>query len=118
MKLLLDTHTLLWWAFDSPRLSRRARSLLADPANTLLVSAASASEISTKYRLGRIPEVAVLMQDMAGWLEKAGFVELPISVAHAQQAGTLGGEHRDPFDRMLVAQSIGENVPVSATTRC
>ncbi len=112
MNLLLDTHTLLWWAFDSPRLSRRARALLADQANTLFVSAASAWEISTKHRLGRLPEVAVLVQDMPGWFEKAGLVELPITIAHAQRAGSMGGAHRDPFDRMLAAQSIGEETPI------
>ena len=112
VRLLLDTHTLLWWAFDSPRLSKRARALLADPANTLLVSAASAWEISTKHRLGRLPEAAVLVQDMLGWFAEVGLTELPITVAHAQRAGGLAGEHKDPFDRMLAAQSLEEDVPV------
>jgi len=112
LKLLLDTHTLLWWAFDSPSLSARANALIADRANTILVSSASAWEISTKYRLGRLPEVSVLIQDMPGWFEEAGLQELPISVAHAQRAGLLSGPHRDPFDRMLAAQSLIEDAPV------
>jgi PIN domain nuclease of toxin-antitoxin system len=112
LKVLLDTHALLWWAFDAPALSRRARALLADRANTILVSPASAWEIATKHRLGRLPEVAVLVQDMAGWFARAGLVELPITTAHAQRAGTLPAPHRDPFDRMLAAQSLLEDVPV------
>lgn len=112
MRLLLDTHALLWWAFDARQLSRRARALIADRSNMVLVSSASAWEIATKFRLGRIPEVAVLMQDMSGWFDRASLVELPISVAHAQRAGLLPGDHRDPFDRMLAAQSLVEGVPI------
>jgi len=112
VKLLLDTHTVLWWAFNSPRLSRRARALLADPRNTLFVSAASAWEISTKHRLGRLPEVSALIDDMPRWFADAGFTELPITLHHAQRAGGLEGEHRDPFDRMLVAQSLCEEISI------
>ena len=112
MKLLLDTHALLWWAFDAPELSRRARGLLADRTNDVFVSAASAWEISTKHRLGRLPEVNVLVQDMPGWFTRAGLLELPISVAHAQRAGALAAPHRDPFDRMLAAQSLVEDLPI------
>jgi PIN domain nuclease of toxin-antitoxin system len=112
MKLLLDTHTLFWWAFDAPELSRRARGLLADRANTLYVSSASAWEIATKHRVGRLPEAAVLVQDMPGWFLRAGLTELPITVAHAARAGSLPGSHRDPFDRMLAAQSLLERLPI------
>lgn len=112
MKLLLDTHALLWWAFGSRELSRRAGALLADRANTVYVSSASAWEISTKHRLGRLPEAGVLVQDMSGWFERAGLTELPISVAHAQRAGTFLQPHRDPFDRMLAAQSLLEDLPI------
>ena len=117
MNLLLDTHALLFWAFDSPRLSRKARALLADRANTILVSAASAWEISTKHRLGRLPEVDVLVQDMPAWFAEAGLVELPITTAHAQRAGNLPSAHRDPFDRMLVAQSLIESCPILGLDR-
>lgn len=112
MNLLLDTHTLLWWAFDAPELSRRANALLAARANVLCVSAASAWEIATKHRLGRLPEASVLVQDMPGWFARAGLTELPISVAHAQRAGALSAPHRDPVDRMIAAQSLLEDVPV------
>jgi PIN domain nuclease of toxin-antitoxin system len=112
VKLLLDTHTLLWWAFGSPELSRRASALIADRSNVVFVSSASAWEISTKHRLGRLPEAAVLVQDMPGWFERVGLTELPITVAHAQRAGALPQPHRDPFDRMLAAQSLLENVPI------
>jgi len=112
VRLLLDTHALLWWAFDARELSKRARALIADSANTIYVSSASAWEISTKHRLGRLPEANVLVQDMAGWFERAGLTELPITVAHAQRAGTLPQPHRDPFDRMLAAQSLLEDLPI------
>ncbi len=112
VRLLLDTHTLLFWAFDSPELSRRASALIADRSNTIFVSSASAWEISTKHRLGRLPEASVLVQDMPGWFERVGLAELPITVAHAQRAGTLPQPHRDPFDRMLAAQSLLENLPI------
>jgi len=112
VKLLLDTHALLWWAFDSPELSRRASALIADRANTIYVSSASAWEIATKHRLGRLPEADVLLQDMAGWFERAGLTELPIAVAHAQRAGSFSQPHRDPFDRVLAAQSLLEDLPI------
>lgn len=112
MRLLLDTHALLWWAFDAPQLSRRANALLADRANTRLVSAASAWEIATQHRMGRLPEAGILLQDMSGWFRRAGLVELGITVAHAGRAGALSAAHRDPFDRMIAAQSLLEDVPV------
>ena len=112
MKLLVDTHALLWWAFDAPQLSARARGFLADPLNVIHVSSASAWEIATKYRLGRLPEVASLMQDVRGTFARAGLVELPITIAHAERAGMFPQPHRDPFDRMLAAQSIVEGFPI------
>ena len=112
MRYLLDTHVLLWWLFDDSRMSDMASAVLADPGNEILVSAASAWEISTKYRLGKLPDAAVLVQDMPGWLRKAGFRELGISVEHAQRAGVLPPPHRDPFDRMLAAQSLIESLPL------
>ena len=113
MKLLLDTHTLLWWAFDSAELSPRIRALIADRSNTIFVSSASAWEISTKHRLGRLPEADVLVQDMTAWFVRAGLTELPITVAHAQRAGSLPQPHRDPFDRMLAAQALLEDLPIA-----
>ena len=112
MSFLLDTHVLLWWLFDDNRLSKRARSLAEDPSNKVFVSSVSAWEISTKHRLGKLESAATLVQDIAGWVQKAGFVGLPITLAHAQRAGSWLQEHRDPFDRMLAAQSAIENLPL------
>lgn len=112
MKYLLDTHALLWWLFDDPKLSPAARGVISDPGNRLLASAASAWEIATKFRLGKLPAARVLVQDIGGWIERAGFVELPVTIVHAHRAGSWGQPHRDPFDRMLAAQSVVENVPI------
>lgn len=112
MDLLLDTHALLWWLFDDERLSRTARELIADPDNTILVSSASAWEIATKHRLGKLAVADLLVDDIEGWITKARFRELPISITHAQRAGSWPQAHRDPFDRMLAAQSVLEAIPL------
>jgi PIN domain nuclease of toxin-antitoxin system len=112
MRLLLDTHTLLWWALKIPKLSRRAQALLDDDANGLFVSAATAWEIATKYRLGRLPEAKHLMPNMSSQFALAGLVELPVSIEHGRHAGLLSGVHQDPFDRVLSAQSVLEEIPV------
>jgi len=112
VRLLLDTHTLLWWLNESASLPASARRLISDKGNEVLVSAASAWEIATKVRLGRLPSAVELAQDFIGHMEREGFEELPISVDHAIRAGLLPGFHKDPFDRMLVAQSQAENVSI------
>ena len=112
MRCLLDTHALLWWLYDDPRLSQTVRGILTDPTNEAFVSSASAWEIATKHWLGRLDSAAPLVQDMGGWIARAGFVELPITIAHAQRAGSWPQPHRDPFDRMLAAQSVLEELPV------
>jgi PIN domain nuclease of toxin-antitoxin system len=112
MRYLLDTHALLWWLFDDPLLPATARALIAEPEHQILVSSASAWEIATKYRLGRLASAHLLVQDIAGWIGRAGFQELPIRVVHAQKAGSWPQDHRDPFDRMLAAQSWIEDVPL------
>ncbi|MCB1032313.1 MAG: type II toxin-antitoxin system VapC family toxin [Acidobacteria bacterium] len=114
---LLDTHVLLWWLFDDPRLSGSAAALLAKPENRVVVSAASAWEISTKFRLGKLPSAAALVQDLPTWLRRAGFEALPISVSHAERAGSWDVAHRDPFDRMLAAQSFLEGLPLITSDR-
>ncbi len=106
MRLLLDTHVLIWWLAGDPMLSANAKAAIADPGNEALVSAASAWEIATKYRIGKLPQGAPLAVDMPGVLAGQGFVELPITVRHGQAAGSLPGPHRDPFDRMLIAQAV------------
>ena len=105
MRLLLDTHALIWWLAGDPSLSADAKAAMIDPENEVFVSAASAWEIATKYRIGRLPQAAALALDVPGALASQGFVELPITVLHGQTAGGLPGPHRDPFDRMLIAQA-------------
>lgn len=112
MAHLLDTHALLWWLFDDPKLPVTARGIIMDPNNRILVSSICALEIATKHRLGRLDSAAPLLTDFSGWMRQAGFEELPISIAHAQNAGSWPQPHRDPFDRVLAAQSILEGVPV------
>jgi PIN domain nuclease of toxin-antitoxin system len=108
--LLLDTHALLWWLTDDPQLGVRARTAIANTSNTVVVSAASAWEIATKVRLGNLTAAARLADDFAGYIEREGFWALPISVDHAARAGLLPGPHKDPFDRMLIAQAQAENL--------
>ena len=112
MRLLLDTHALLWWLWDDTNLPASARALIADPENEILVSAASAWEIATKARLGKLPEAGDIAERLPAYVSQAGFAALEIGLAHAQAAGALPGPHRDPFDRMLIAQSRLENLPV------
>lgn len=102
---LLDTHALLWWLFDDRRLSRRVRGVIRDPGNRLLASSASAWEIATKHRLGKLSAAGPLVSEFGGFMVKAGFSELPVTWAHAVRAGMWDVGHRDPFDRMLAAQT-------------
>ena len=115
MKLLLDTHTVVWWWTDDPRIPAAARAAIADPTNIVLVSAVSAWEIATKNRLGKWPGVERLIDEFPALLRKSRFVPLAVSIEHARLAGTLATDHKDPFDRMLMAQSREEKaVLVSA----
>ncbi len=93
-------------------MSDTARIAVADPENVILVSAASAWEITTKHRLGKLPGADVVAEDVQAYLEDQGFLQLPITVAHAERAGRLPDLHRDPFDRMLIAQSLAHDLPV------
>ena len=110
MSYLLDTHALLFWLFDDDRLSTTARGIIGDPGHPIFVSAASAWEIATKHRLGKLDSAAVLAQDMAGYVRKAGFRELPVTIRHGQRAGGFPHPHRDPFDRILAAQALLEGL--------
>jgi PIN domain nuclease of toxin-antitoxin system len=110
VKLLLDTHALIWALADDPALSQPARDAIANPTNEVLVSAASAMEVTTKYRLGKLPLAAVLAEDFTAIVAASGFTELPISSAHAALAGAMKIDHKDPFDRFLIAQAQLENV--------
>jgi PIN domain nuclease of toxin-antitoxin system len=112
LRLLLDTHALLWWLSDDPALPSSARKLISSGRNQIVVSAASAWEIATKFRLGRLPTAAELVQDFAGYLHGESFESLPVSTEHGVRAGLLPGPHRDPFDRMLIAQAQAENMAI------
>lgn len=108
MKLLLDTHTFLWRAVGSARLSARAAQAIDDRANEVFVSAASAWEVSTKTRLGKLPEGTQVLLRFAATIADLYAEQLPMSVEHSLLAGSFGMEHRDPFDRMLAAQAATE----------
>ncbi len=105
MKLLLDTHALLWWSDDNERLGAKARAALTDSSNEILVSAASAYEMTLKFKLGKLLSATKILLDLHGYLRKQGFEELPISLLHGEHAGRLPLDHRDPFDRLLIAQA-------------
>jgi PIN domain nuclease of toxin-antitoxin system len=109
MRLLLDTHTLLWWANNDPQLSRAARAHIQEARNRILVSAASVWEIAIKFKNGRLPSAGNFIADLPDYLRGQNFDALPITTEHALRAGLLAGPHRDPFDRMLIAQAIEEN---------
>jgi len=109
---LLDTHILLWWLFDDPQLNTVCRDIIRNPEHRILVSSASAWEIATKYRIGKLPEAKQLVEEYPQVLQQAKFIELAITAAHALRAGNLPIPHRDPFDRMLMAQAELENLPI------
>ena len=110
MKFLLDTHTFLWWITDDLQLSTKAREFIADGHNALYWSAASSWEVSIKYALGRLPLPEAPEQFLPAEIEKNRIESLPIIDAHAFTAGQLPSHHRDPFDRMLVAQAQVESL--------
>lgn len=112
MKILLDTHALVWSALSVSKLSRRATRLIADPVNEIIISAASAWEIATKVRLGKFDEGAEFERDFLDKIAEAGFTMLDVSATHALRAGRLVGNNGDPFDRMIAAQALAEDIPV------
>lgn len=105
-RLLLDTHAFLWWLAGDKRLSAGAREAISEELDPIFISAASIWKITTKHRLGKLPGVSAIVGDLAGVIEGQGFVGLPITVRHGETAGALPGPHRDPFDRMLIAQAL------------
>jgi PIN domain nuclease of toxin-antitoxin system len=92
------------------KLPRRVRDAIADPDEDVFVSAVSAWEITTKYRIGKLPGASAIVNDIAGAIATQSFTALPITLVHAQRAGLLIGDHRDPFDRMLIAQARSEDL--------
>jgi PIN domain nuclease of toxin-antitoxin system len=109
VRLLLDTHTVLWWFSDDPRLSATARTAIADPGNTLLVSAIVGYEIAYKQKFGRLPPLPGFLPHR---LLREGIEILPISMDHALAAAALRGPHRDPWDRIMMAQAVAEQCQV------
>ena len=110
MKFLLDTHVLLWAAMQGANLSQKARTLIADLDNVALVSGASAWEIATKVRLGRMPEA--LERDFVMRVQQAGYVIREVTASDFLRAGRLVGEHGDPFDRVIAAQALADDIAV------
>jgi PIN domain nuclease of toxin-antitoxin system len=107
-RLLLDTHVLLWWLSDDPQLGASSRQVIANPRNPVYVSAASAWEISIKKSIGKL----TAPDDMDAIVENEGFEKLPITLFHGDQAGALPELHKDPFDRMLIAQAQSEGLVI------
>lgn len=112
MKVLLDTHALLWFITDATRLSPTARATLDDPGTTLVVSAASAWEIATKHRIGRLPAAEPVVDAYPEHLARIRAEELPVSTRHALLGGGMAWDHQDPFDRLIGAQAITESLPL------
>jgi PIN domain nuclease of toxin-antitoxin system len=112
MPILLDTHALLWWMIGDPRLSPKARAAVGAQDAEVLVSAASAWELAMKVRLGKLPDAARLTHRLAESLTEQNFRPLPITIEHGRLGGLLPGQHRDPFDRVLAAQALLEDLPL------
>ncbi len=110
MRYLLDTHTLLWALTDPSRLGAGATEVIADRHSQLVASAASAWEIATKRRIGKLPQVDVLIGGYTRHLNRLGVARLPFTEEHCLLSGSLDWEHRDPFDRMLAAQAMIESM--------
>ncbi len=114
MRLLLDTHVLLWWLSDDRKLAKDTRDIIANPNNDVLVSSASVWEIAIKAALGRLE---IELDDLKDAIVKNGFRPLPIQYQHAVTVGRLPAVHRDPFDRMLVAQASVEELRIVSHDR-
>jgi PIN domain nuclease of toxin-antitoxin system len=112
VKVLLDTCAVIWATLSPSSLSERAREIVADEGNVILVSAASAWEIATKVRNGKLPGAEKLERDFIGVMEDAGYTLLPIDAESALRAGRLIADHRDPFDRMIAAQALAMDVAI------
>jgi PIN domain nuclease of toxin-antitoxin system len=112
LKLLLDTHALLWALDGNRKLSVAARAAIGREGADLLISSVSAFEITTKYRIGKLPEFAAIARDFPAILDQLDYSPLPVSLAHAALAGAIDHPHGDPFDRLLIAQARIERVPI------
>ena len=110
--ILLDTHVLVWWLFKSGRLSYRVTDIIRNSRNSLLISTASAWEIGTKHRIGKLPEAGSIINDLATLLQRARIGTIDITLKDALLAGTFKHDHRDPFDRMIIAQGKLRDLPI------
>lgn len=117
MRLLLDTHAVLWWWREAPELSPAAREAISDPASTVFVSPASAWEVATKFRTGRLDDIGDPDERWPTLMERHGFETLPILETHALLAGLLPGDHKDPFDRMIAAQALTDDLTLLTRDR-
>ena len=117
MRVLLDTHTLLWAKISPEKLSRQAAEIMAEPLNVIFVSAVSALEIATKVRLRKLPGLERLERDFLEIMEQSGYTLLPIDAANALRASRFTAPHRDPFDRMLAAQALASDIPILSKDR-
>jgi PIN domain nuclease of toxin-antitoxin system len=97
---LIDTHILLWWLFNDPKLNAECQDIIRNPAHRIFVSSVSAWEIATKYRIGKLPQAKQIVEEYSQILRQSKFIELSISSAHALRAGSLPIAHRDPFVRV------------------
>jgi PIN domain nuclease of toxin-antitoxin system len=117
VKVLLDTHVLLWLLLEPQKLSKRVRRLLSDTGTEVLVSSATAWELATKHRLGKLEHAADVVRGYSDHLRTALASELSISSAHALLAGSFKSAHKDPFDRLLASQSTLEGIPLVSNDR-
>jgi PIN domain nuclease of toxin-antitoxin system len=113
VKVLLDTHTLIWAVSDKTALlSGKATAIISDQSNVVVVSAASVWEIATKVRIGKFPGAEKLERNFFEVMDKAGYTLLSIDASCALRAGRFTSDHRDPFDRMIAAQALAEDMPI------
>lgn len=117
MRLLLDTHAWIWWNTGSPRLPATVIEAIAGNTDGIMVSAASVWEAVTKHRLGKLPEAEPFIADIEATIEADGFLRLSISTVHAYRAASFGHAHKDPFDRLLMAQALVEDIAIVSNER-
>lgn len=117
MNLLLDTHALLWWLAGDPQLTNVSRQAIEDESNTVFVSAVSGYEIALKHRLGKLPDALSLVHAFETVIARQGFEGAVVTVPHALRAGSLPLSHRDPFDRLLIAQALIDDLTLISNER-
>ena len=110
MRLLFDTHVLVWWFVGDLRIPERLRGLVSISDTLVHVSAATAWELATKHRIGKLPEAGPLVDEFFDFIDRCNFMRLPVTVEHGHRAGLLPGDHKDPFDRRLAAQALIEDL--------